>query len=105
MTSQMGSRPRVVRSAPDNDRSFVTGAVRSAILTYFGQFVIREWVATKGSYPQLRLERIAPAAQARSHGRPNHTGCRPATQKQKRKARPPAPDDGSRRNRHGRTTI
>src|ERR1700755_2855837 len=69
MTSQMGSLPRPARSAPENARSVATGTVRSAMLTYLGQIVIQQEAATKGSYPRPRPERIAPEAQARSHGR------------------------------------
>src|SRR5262249_40434025 len=83
MTSQMGSLPRPARSALENARSVATGTVRSAMLTYFGQIVIQQMAATKGSCPRPRPEPIAPEAQARSHGRPKHTGCRPATQKHK----------------------
>src|SRR4051812_26467195 len=81
----MGSFPRVARSPAENDRSVAIGTVRSAILTYFGQIVIQEPAATKGSCPYgprgSRPEPIAPEAQARSHGQRKHTGCRPATQK------------------------
>src|SRR5262252_5736914 len=69
MRSHIGSWSRPVRSAPENERSDATGLVRSAMLTYFGQIVIREPAATKGLYPRPRPKRIAPLAQARSHGR------------------------------------
>ena len=39
------------------------------MLTYFGQIVIGERAATKGSYARPYPQRIAPLAQARSHGR------------------------------------
>src|SRR5262249_9662892 len=78
MISQIGSLPRAARSALEAGRS-ATGIFRSAILTYFGQIVIQEPAATKGSCaPALPSpaygggwgmeERIAPEAQARSHG-------------------------------------
>src|SRR5713226_3991597 len=82
MMSQVGSFPRPARSAFEDDRS-ATGIFRSAILTYFGQIVIQERAATKGSCSWPCPERIAPEAQARSHGGPKHTECRPATQKHK----------------------
>src|SRR5258708_23167708 len=69
MPSQMGSLPRTARSAAENARSVATGTVRSAMLTYLGQLVIQQHAATKGSYPRPHAERIAPGAQARSHGR------------------------------------
>src|SRR5215510_12831202 len=77
MTSQIGSFPRAPRSPAGNDRSVATGTVRSAILTYLGQIVIQDQVATKGSYPGARPEPIAPKAQPRSHGGGNIPGVGP----------------------------
>src|SRR5262249_5362837 len=48
MTSQIGSLARGARSAWEAGRS-VNGEIRSAILTYFGQIVIRLLVGTTGS--------------------------------------------------------
>src|SRR5712691_5490785 len=103
MMSQVGSFPRAARSALEDGRS-ATGIFRSAILTYFGQIVIQERVATKGSCSWRCPERIAPEAQARSHGGPKHTECRPATQKHKGWSANPTPggnDRSRRRKRHG----
>src|SRR5262245_12555639 len=105
MTSQMGSLPRPARSALENDRSVATGTVRSAMLTYFGQTVIQQRAATKGSCPRPSPERIAPEAQARSHGRPKHTGCRPATQKHKGRSGARARRSDPEEKRHGRKTV
>src|ERR1700704_2609854 len=82
MTSEMGSWPRAARSPGENDRSVAIGTVRSAILTYFGQIVIQERAATKGSCPDRargsRPEPIAPEAQARSHGQTYRVSARDA---------------------------
>src|SRR5215831_14004088 len=83
MTSQIGSWPRVARSALGNGRSVATGTVRSAMLTYLGQIVIRELAATKGSYPRLGVKRLRRRRKRALMGGPKHTGCRAATQKPK----------------------
>src|SRR5215472_6395466 len=106
MTSQIGSWPRVARSALGNGRSVAMGTVRSAMLTYLGQIVIRELAATKGSYPRLGAKRIAPSAQARSHGRPETYRVSGRDAKAEGRARVHRRrTDVPRRNRHGRTTV
>src|SRR6185436_11851267 len=65
MMSQVGSPSRCARSAPVDLRSAV-GAVRSAILTYFGRFAIGRFAQR----PHDRQQRVvAPILAARSHGR------------------------------------
>ncbi len=66
-----------LRSPPAGGRSDATGTVRSAILTYFGQIVILITIAAKGTCANRPPEWIAPAAQARSHGRRNIPGVGP----------------------------
>src|SRR5262249_32717539 len=83
MTSQIGSWPRVPRSALGNGRSVATGTVRSAMLTYLGQMLSESWPLRKG-----RTRGSAPNALRRRRkralmGGPKHTGCRAATQKPK----------------------
>src|SRR5262250_1282591 len=105
MTSQMGSLPRPARSALENDRSVPTGTVRSAMLTYFSQIVIQQRAATKGSCPRPRPERIAPEAQARSHGRAETYRVSTRDAKALRRGTAPAgAGPASEENRHGRKT-
>src|SRR2546423_7334606 len=106
MRSHIGSWSRRVRSASGNERSDARGLVRSAMLTYFGQIVIRELAATKGMYPRPRPKRIAPLAQARSHGRAET--YRVSARDAKAEGRTRVRSDWTglpRRTRHGRTTV
>src|SRR6266480_1416731 len=88
MRSHIGSWSRPARSAPENERSDATGLVRSAMLTYFGQIVIRERAATKGLYPPPRPKRIAPLAQARSWAGRNIPGVGPRRKSRRTNPRP-----------------
>src|SRR5690242_960748 len=83
MRSHIGSWSRPARSTPETERSEATGLVRSAMLTYFGQIVIRELAATKGLTCGRAPNGLRPWRKRALMGGPKHTGCRPATQKRK----------------------
>src|SRR5262245_32914564 len=84
--SHMGSPSRPARSPGEDERSDDTGAVRSAILTYFGQIAILlsdkplgRQNRAHGSSPTLRRPRKRVLM-----GWANHTGSWPGTQKRSR---------------------
>src|SRR5215813_11394009 len=106
MTSQMGSLARPARSALENARSVATGTVRSAMLTYLDQIVIQQEAGTKGSCPRPRPERIAPEAQARSHGSGrNIPSVGPRRKSIRRGTTPAGAGPASEETRHGRKTV
>src|SRR5262249_11753957 len=100
MTSQMGSLPRPARSALENARSVATGTVRSAMLTYFGQIVIQQVAATKGSCPRPPPRGVcAGGARALSWTGRNRRGVAPGRKRIRAgTVRPPPAQDLSEEN-------